>query len=277
MTAQQPLERDLISRPELWQLHMRLSSTALDVMLLSPMEHNSLILRHFDLDPDAASPLAALEEVVYQNPLLLSDFSKSSCIIDNKECLLIPSEVTDIDDRESLLLAACPDAADMRLLTNGIGARNATMMWAVDAATSAFLERTFFNIDLVHRLTPLCRYFLSSASRANTARIYANMRPEAVDVIVTDRDSLLLANTFASSTPTDILYYILAVYRSLAIDPAAGELLVAGDAAVREEATPLLRDYIGYVMPVIFPSAIFKAGREAMKAPFDLIVHPLCE
>jgi hypothetical protein len=47
--------------------------------------------------------------------------------------------------------------------------------------------------------------------------------------------------------------------------------------ALREAIMPELRRYINYVMPVIFPSAMFRAGREAMNAPFELIVLPLCE
>jgi hypothetical protein len=53
--------------------------------------------------------------------------------------------------------------------------------------------------------------------------------------------------------------------------------LVCGDVALREQIMPELRRFVNYVMPVIFPSTMFRAGKEALNAPFELILLPLCE
>ena len=61
------------------------------------------------------------------------------------------------------------------------------------------------------------------------------------------------------------------------MSPTNDELFITGSTTTRETITPILRKHLSFVMPVIFPSEMFKAGKEAMKAPFDLIVIPLCE
>ena len=103
------------------------------------------------------------------------------------------------------------------------------------------------------------------------------MRDDRLDLLAFGKDSLLLANTFRYRDPMDAVYYILACRQSLGLDAGSDELFLAGDKGVRETITPTLREYLAYVMPVIFPSAMFKAGKEALNAPFDLIVLPLCE
>lgn len=276
MESNTKLTPDMVTSPEHWNLSMRIGDSVLDVLLFSPYENNSLIYSSITLNDAAASPLEALQEAVYDNPLLLNDFKSITAIVETPRSMLIPSEVDNIDDREALLLALYPDAIDSRIVINETGGK-ATFISAVDQSLASFLERTFFNINICHNLSPLCRYFLASAKRSNTRRIYANLRPGAIDVVAVEKGNLLMANTFKSSCPTDTLYYILAVLKSLGIDSADAELMVSGDTATREATVPLLRDYVGSVMPVIFPSAMFKAGKDALKAPFDLIVLHLCE
>ena len=59
------------------------------------------------------------------------------------------------------------------------------------------------------------------------------------------------------------------------LDPLTDSILLSGDRDLREQLNQMLRAYHARVMPVIFPPEMFKAGREAMSAPFDLIVAPL--
>ena len=103
------------------------------------------------------------------------------------------------------------------------------------------------------------------------------MRQGKVDVIAVNGDGLRFANTFDYRNPMDAVYYIMASRQMLGMDNASDEMFLSGSPSARESVAETLRKYISYVMPVIFPSAIFKAGKEAMKAPFDLVVLPLCE
>ncbi len=104
-----------------------------------------------------------------------------------------------------------------------------------------------------------------------------NFRRSSVDVVMLDGNSLLQANTFLFSNPMDAVYYILASRSRHGLDPYNDEILLTGDQNIREEVTPVLRKYVSRVMPSIFPPQMFRAGKDAMRAPFDLIVTPLCE
>ena len=41
--------------------------------------------------------------------------------------------------------------------------------------------------------------------------------------------------------------------------------------------TPVLREYVKYVMPAVYPAAAMRLGRDAMQAPLELILQALCE
>lgn len=269
-------DKDLVKDPRVWRMTMRVGRGALHVILYSTVEDNSLIYREISLDPNASTPLKALEEAVYDNPLLLSDFDKVYCIVETSVGYPIPSPIDNNEVIEKMIQTTDPEF-DGEIIVNDINCRNARIAMGVEKDMAAFLHRTFFNISIYHHLTPLCRYFLGKHNRGNSRRMYANLRQGALDLLAFDNGRMLLANTFKFSHINDTVYYILATQQSLGIDPANNEIMLAGDTVLREELTPVLRKYIGYVLPVIFPSSMFRAGKDSMRAPFDLIVLPLCE
>jgi len=56
------------------------------------------------------------------------------------------------------------------------------------------------------------------------------------------------------------------------------EMQLTGSREVRAQMSPLLRRYVKYVMPAIYPAEAMRLGRNAMQAPLELILLALlCE
>ncbi len=269
----QRLTKDLIPDPRLWRLCLRLDAECLQAMLCSSADRSQVICRRLPVDTQMPSPLRALEEVVYDNPLLLSDFRRVSIAVDEPRHLLVPPEVPPLP---ALFSLPDPDAVD--LIKSECGATNAVSIMALDAEMAAFLRRTFVNPVICHRLSPLCRYFTALGAKGNTVKTYVHLQNAALDVIVTDRAGLVMANTFRFRVLSDAVYYILACRQTLGLGHADGETLVCGDPSLRDQAMTALREYLVSVMPVIFPSDMLQAaGDAALGIPYDLLVLPLCE
>ena len=276
MEQKNVLDKELIKEPRLWRLALRINEKKLHVVLFCSVEDNSLIYREITLDPAAQSLHKALEEAVYDNPLLLSDFERVDCVIESDKFTIIPSEIDDIDLQKKIFTETF-STFNGEIITNKLNELNATIMMGVSKDLVNFLRRTFNNPEILHHLTPLCIYFNRKSRLGNAGKMYAYIHENRLDLLAFGKDSLKLANTFNFRDPMDANYYILACRDMLKLDPSSDEMLIAGDNTVREAITPTLREYLAYVMPVIFPSAMFKAGKDALNAPFDLIVLPLCE
>jgi len=50
-----------------------------------------------------------------------------------------------------------------------------------------------------------------------------------------------------------------------------------GDNTMRAAMTPMLREFVKFVMPAVYPAAAMQLGRNAMQAPLELILQALCE
>lgn len=270
------LDKDLIKEPHLWRLALRINEKSLHIVLFCSIEDNSLIHREIPFNNATASTQKALEEIIYDNPLLLSDFSRIDCIVETNKFTIIPSSIEKSDIQEKIFKELFP-SFNGTIITNRLDGLNATILTSLDNDLVNFLRRTFNNPGIFHHLTPLCTYFHRKSRLGNSGKMYAYLHEDHLDLIAYGKDSLKFANTFSFREPADAIYYILACREMLKINSESDELLIAGDNSLREQITPTLREYLPYVMPVIFPSAMFKAGKEALNAPFDLIVLPLCE
>lgn len=61
------------------------------------------------------------------------------------------------------------------------------------------------------------------------------------------------------------------------LDAATDNIYLCGDTSARLALAPELSRYAANVLPFIFPSAALRGGHDALKAPFPLILIPLCE
>ncbi len=270
------LDKNLVSDTSICNLLLRIGKNRLDVAIYSVVHDNSLIYRTFALGQEGEGELRSLENVVYDNPLLLSEFRRTFCLIDTGDAMAVPAEAGGPEEAALIFRAAHP-GFEGEILTSPTATRNAILVAGVPTELAGFLRRTFHGISPVCHLSPLSRYFASRPGRGNSNRMICNFRPDAMDAIVLHGTDLLLANTFSYKSPMDAAYYIMAVRNALHLDASADELLLAGSQAVRNEITPLLRRFIGRVMPVIFPPQMFRTGKESLHTPFDLIIAPICE
>ncbi len=274
------LTSDLIGDPNIWRMAMLISDDALDVVAYSTVEDNSMLYRHIPLDTAAADRVKALEEVVYENPLLLAGFDKVWCVVRTRRFFTLPQAVASDDVLTAEITSAVWPAGGspgFTAITNHLEGLDTSIVMEIPRPLAGFLRRTFDNPPILHHRTPLCRYFHGKGRLGNSGRMYAHFHKGQVDIISFSRSTVALANSYRYRDPMDAIYYIMACRNMAGLDPMADELFLCGDTAVREETTPQLREYLAYVMPVIFPSAVFKTGKNALSAPFYLTILPLCE
>ena len=108
------IDKELIGEPRLYDLAMRLEAETLHVLLYRSGEPESIVYRAVPLDAPGLPPERRLEETVYNNPLLLSDFHKVTILVDTTRYAIIPDNATGGDTLFAEVLAdrMLPDTAD---------------------------------------------------------------------------------------------------------------------------------------------------------------------
>lgn len=275
---QQPLTKEMVSDSTLSRLSLRLGPGRVDVAVYNPLENGSLLTRTRKLADDGgddAAYLKSLEDFVYANPLLLCDFASVDVIVETSRFAVVPAELSD-DDSVRMLRMTHPDMEkDAAVEVTRLPELKAAVAMGLPQPLVSFLRRTFPTVTLAHSLVPLMRFFRSKIPAGNSVKALVNFRDDSADIIIEKHSGLLLANRYESSEPADLLYYVLSAVSR--ITPKAEEVYLSGSHTLRDAVTPELRRFHPYVMPMIFPSEMFRAGSCAMTLPFDLAILPLCK
>ena len=269
-----------IANPRLWRLGMLLDmeERTLTVAATSTVGEEAMLCRRIALG-DGADTLHALEDAVYDNPMLLADFDRSTMLLRTPRFAVVPAEVAaDADaaaDAASLLWTS-PDE-NLRLISAPVSGTDCAVLAACPADVAAFVGRTFADARFAHALAPEIAYFAAKAPRTgNAPKLFAVASEHGVDVIVFDGTRLLGATSYACATAGDMAYYAAAAAQVCGV--ASGELQfhVAGDPASRDALIGALRRFAPNVMPWVFPSGLLADGA-AVDTPFPLLILPLCE
>jgi len=277
------LDKDTISQPELWKLALTVRESRLDVALFPPVTRQEMIWRTYPFDTSAAGNLNAIENVIYDNPLLLSDFKSVDCIIDNTPELLLPSALP------SAQLAGCydrsttsvkQDATDpFDIETFATGDPDCCVAVCQTPGIRAFFTRTFYNVRFDSRLAALCRYFIIHRSgQHDVPEINVILLDNRLTLIATDSNRLLMANNFTFIKEIDAAYYILASISSLGLDRETVDVHISPAINERNDSLHnILCRFIPHTSPIPFPMLRYRASRQTLHAPFELITRPICE
>lgn len=276
------MKADMIDNPQLYRLLLRVGARALDVAVVSRESDGGGPVRgSLPLRSDASDRLSSIEEAVYANDLLLSDFARVDIVVDSSRFVVIPDAITPSSGlREAVLsamLPGCRPESGEEAVSCPVTGCGASVDMLVEADELHFLRRTFSNPRIHHPLSVLAGYLQSRSRLGNSGTMFVNLRQGAADVIAFGPRGLVMANTFACSEAADVAYYVLASRRELGLG-ADEELLIYGPADLREPVMAMLRDYVGSVMPFIFPPEMLRTGSDAPPVPLDLLIVPLiCE
>jgi hypothetical protein len=263
------LTRDLIRESDttLWRLFLRINPARLDVLLLGPESVETSVIYHsVELGaPDCQS----LEEAIYDNPLLLSDFGQVIVTFDTPNFALMPAECGEVQEQiAAALMPSERSADDFEYFSVEAGA-DQLMVVRVERDIMKFLRRTFAQAIYGHVLAVDVTYLNHVNQNGDCCRTYGLCTAfDSLEVVAFRADGRpCYINSFADVAPDDVAYYMLAA-RSQA---GGGQLVVGGELSRRNAAGEVLRRVESEVLPITLSEDLLQLCRMAPQAPLDLL------
>ncbi|MCM1029379.1 MAG: DUF3822 family protein [Pseudoflavonifractor sp.] len=271
------IDKDLIPQPHLWTLRILISLHQLEAAFIPPVDTDEIIYRAVTLDPMAPSPLKAVEDAIYDNPVLLNQYRAVEVAFDTDSFIVMPGAFG--DDEEPMaakalkLMGVDVASSATKLLKAPASAPSTDFFFVMDEAMNGFLRRTFYNVAIGHPLS-----FLASRLPAapGEPRLTVAMRQGRLDLIATDADSsLLLLNQFSYEAISDAAYFIYAAARELeASHPTIiRHISASGPQADRDSLLSILDHIPGLAATPLAPASW--RGSQAASAPLCLTLQPI--
>lgn len=184
------------------------------ILRVDPQRLSALIVGSETIDPAVVSivedlaeqTIKAVENVVYDNPLLLGDFASVDIIFSTPEIFIIPASANELV--EEIAEAMLPDSTGLRTILRESVGETVTLGYAVEAELLNFLKRTFACAEFHHSLSVTANWLM----RNEPAGFYGlvNGPGDMVLCSVRANGDLRVLNRPQPGGPNDCAYYILA-------------------------------------------------------------------
>ncbi|MDE7335155.1 MAG: DUF3822 family protein [Muribaculaceae bacterium] len=256
------LTKELINDATPMRLILRVTPQSLSALIVGPESIDPTVIAHSEELPDAS--VKALENAVYDNPLLLSDFDAIDIIFATREFFLFPESAADLLD--DMAAAMLPDIASPReTLMQQIPGPNPAVGFAVDADRLNFLRRTFSCARFHHSLA-----VASSRLIGHAAGFYAlgNAPGDMMLLSVNPDSTLRYLNAPEAFGANDCAYHILA-----AADTGEPITLMCADPELQAAITDIITKVkpSSNILAPELPEALLNLRRMAPETAFDAL------
>lgn len=214
---------------------------------------------------------ANLREAFKTVPLLSRPLTRAQVLIDFPS-LLIPVEEYNEANNAQLYFHSFPEAEGRLVMSNVLPQLNAVALFAVNKDLKLVVDDHFPDVRFTLLMRPVWDYLRRRSAVGNRRKLFAYYHDNVLELVSFERNRFIFANRYEARHVKDLVYFILFVWKQLALDQQRDELFLVGNLLDKDALLDTLRKYI-QVVSVINPSASFNRAplTQLRGITFDLI------
>ena len=228
---------------------------------------------HFEpyIAKSGMSVAANLREAFKLTDILQRPTHRAQILIDTPP-LMVPMEEYDEQQAEALYMHCFPSTEGSTIVSNVLPDLNAVCLFAVNKDLKLVVDDHYADARFITLMRPVWQYMHKRSFIGNRRKLYAHFHDGKMDAFSFERNRFVFCNQYRLKEWKDAVFFLLYIWKQLAMDQTKDELYISGDAPERKPMTDALREYVAKVT-VINPAADFnRAPITAIKGiPFDLV------
>lgn len=251
-------------------LYLRISDTDLHFAKCQGKQTDEFQFETFHVRPQA-SLTANVREAMAQVSLLSEPYDRVEALI-NAMVTPVPLAEFQEEDAEATWKFCFTHNEHERVFYDPAPATNIVLLYAFAEATCHTLEDAFGHVHYTAALTAVVQHFATKALAVSQGkRMFVNMHDGSVDALVFEDTRLLMLNTYAVRTLSDVAYYTLNLARHVGVDITTAPIFVSGSEELIDSVVGELQKYAARVYAVN-PAAEFNRhpASTTQGVPYDL-------
>ena len=217
------------------------------------------------------SMAANLREALRTSELLGKTYGKVLVML-GSPVLTIPTSLFREEEQEKLYRFTFTDQEQTVVMHTVLPDLNCVAIFSVQKDLLTVISDAFQQVRFIPVAAPVWHHLHQRSYTGTHKKLYTYFHDRQMEVFCFTQNRFRFSNSFAVNNPNDALYYLLGVWKQLALDPSYDELYLSGD---MREIEPLLTEtqkFIKHVF-VVNPSGEFNhaAITQIKDIPYDLV------
>ena len=217
------------------------------------------------------SMAANLREALRTLPLLEDDFERVLVMVDTPT-LMVPTNLFVEEESEVIYHHAFTDMEQQLVMHTVLPDLNAVVLFAVQNDLRSVIANHFDNVRYTSAVAPVWRHLHQRSYTGQHQKLYGYFHDRRMEVFSFTQNRFKFCNAYAVNNPNDALFYLLAVWKQLAMEPEHDELYLVGDIPERDQLMEEAQKFVKRVF-YINPSGEFNRApiTQIQGIPYDLI------
>lgn len=185
-----------------------------------------------------------LIERISKEELLLSPFRKVKWMFESPWVCLVPNTLFLPEKAETYFNFNLPGLSGLKIFYRTVGGTDVTCVFGIPESIVDFSVKVFQFPVFYHQSIPFIETSLMQTGIASGQKVYITMYADFLDLLVLEKEKLLLYNTFPFTTASDALYFVMLAFDRLNLDREKAVVSLSGQVQKKSEFTELLRKYV---------------------------------
>lgn len=206
-----------INSTENYELSIQVSPDGFSFCLLDTIRNKFVLIRAFEPEENKYFNSDKINELLSKDEFLTKRYKKVNVVMPSKKFTLIPAPLFDPAKKDEYFKFNHIKEDGNMIVTNRVSDPDAYLVFSVPKPVNDLINSFYPGAHPYHHIKPLFDHISHSRKSANGNCLHIHVEREFFNLIIYNNNLLKFCNTFNYRNISDILYFVLNVFKNLDI------------------------------------------------------------
>jgi len=206
-----------INSTENYELSLQVSPDGLSFCLLDSIRNKFVMIRSFGAEENKYFNTDKISELLRNDDFLTKRYKKVNCVLPSSKFTLVPTPLYDPGKKDEYFTFNHNLDDGNIVLTNKVVDPDAFLMFSASKPIFDLINSIYPGVHPYHHIKLLLDHTSAARKSVNGNYIHVHVERDFFNLIVFNNNILKFCNSFTYRNISDVLYYVLNVFRNLVI------------------------------------------------------------
>ena len=206
-----------INSTENYEISIQLSQVGLAFLILDTIRNKFIMIRSFEAEENKSFSTDDLEEIIRKDDFLTKKYKKVNVVMPSPKFTLIPSPLFDPGKKDEYFTFNHVSPESNIILSNKLTDPDSFLIYALSQPLYDLVKRVWPGVHPFHHVKPLFEHVSGSRRNGDDNYIHIHIERDFFNLILYSHNTLRFCNSFNYRNISDILYYILNIFKTMDI------------------------------------------------------------
>ena len=202
-----------INSTENYELSIQLCPEGLTYCLLDTIRNKFILIRSYEAEENKYFNDEKVNELLTKDDFLIRKYKKVNVVMPSPKFTLVPAPLFDPGKKDEYYSFNHANKDDNIIITNKLTDPDAFIVFSASKPLNGIINNYFPGVHPYHHLKPLLDQISYSRKSTNGNYIHIHVEREFFNLIIYNNNVLSFCNSFDYRNISDILYYVLNVFK----------------------------------------------------------------